>query len=156
MDAEDLDVTMEQIEGVPIEPVDKILNIDNISLGNQIPPIEWDGPLRAGDWINVNWVFHDVGPGEIEDPNRPRYLIEAWVCRDGKIQFVPSGWPQPWDVANTYPEGYYPITAAIKDEAGCSERSHARLYLAWKHGYTTPIDLLPWPPNQLPKQTPTP
>jgi hypothetical protein len=83
----------------------------------------------------------------MEDANRPRYLIEAWVCRDGRLQFEPSGWPQPWKVANSYVEGQ-PVTAAIKDEKGCSEQSHARLYLAWKHGYTTPIDLLPWPPNQ--------
>ena len=156
MDATGLDLTMEQMDGLPEEPVDKILPHDNISLGKRIPPIKWDEPLRAGEWINVNWYFHDVGPGEIEDPNRPRYLIEAWVCRDGRIQFVPSGWPQPWDIASTYPEDYYPVTAFIQDEPGCSEQSHARLYLAWKHGYTDPVDLLPWPPANQPAQPPTP
>ena len=66
------------------------------------------------------------GDNSVQEP----YLVEAWVCRDGKLIFVPIG-------------AYY-TEATIVDEAGCSEPSFGRVYGVEKHGYTKPREI-PWP-----------
>jgi hypothetical protein len=62
------------------------------------------------------------------------YLIEAWVCLDGKFLFMPTN--------------YFPYTktfAIIRDEPGCAQESHARIFTVEKHGYMPWISI-PWPP----------
>jgi hypothetical protein len=145
MDAKYLGATAEQIAGVPTEAVDKILPHDDISLGLPIPTPVVSDPIRSGGRVVMTWNFHQMIEGELQDLRSARYLIEAWVCRDGRIQFEPSGWPSPYASASEYVEGQT-VTALIKDEAGCSEPSHGRLYLVWKHGYVGPINFLRWPP----------
>lgn len=42
-----------------------------------------------------------------------------------------------------------PRTLVVRDEAGCAEPSHGRLYLAEKHGYVGPVEIR-WPPHTSP------
>lgn len=87
--------------------------------------------LPTGEVI-VNW---DLVPMSLDD-NRG-YLIEAWVCRDGQIQFTPLHFWEP--------------PAIIVDEPGCLTASTGRIYTAEKHGYTEWVYIY-WPPQL----TPTP
>jgi hypothetical protein len=93
--------------------------------------------LRQGDQVNIYWDFYDVPLGERESENSPRYVLELWLCQDGKVAFAPRG-------ANE-------AALQVSDEAGCAEPSHGRIYLAEKHGYIGPVEI-PWPPYA----TPTP
>ena len=61
------------------------------------------------------------------------YLIEAWVCQDGKNIFLPI---------NIFP--YSRTSATILDEPGCLQRSRAKIYTVEKHGYLKPVWIL-WP-----------
>jgi hypothetical protein len=93
--------------------------------------------VRRGDQVSVFWVGYELALGDRESANSPKYLVEAWVCQAGKITFMPIG---------TFVEN-----VLIRDEAGCSEPSHGRLFLAHKDGYVGPVTI-PWPANP----TPTP
>jgi len=90
------------------------------------PPMDVEA-VRKGDEVGVTWKGYELAPGDRESPNTPRYLIEAWTCQAGKIVFMPIG---------TFVE-----SALIRDEAGCSEPSHARLFLVHKDGYVGPVDI---------------
>jgi hypothetical protein len=59
--------------------------------------------------------------------------VEAWVCRDGELVFIPLGMDANFVV--------------IEDQAGCREPSHAMVYGVEKHGYTRPVEV-PWPAHQ--------
>ncbi|MEP6894103.1 MAG: hypothetical protein ABI986_00720 [Chloroflexota bacterium] len=83
--------------------------------------------------VVVYWSFYDVVLADRESAASARYLIEAWVCNAGKIIFQPIG------VYN--PIGSY----IIQDEPGCTEPSHARLYLSWIEAYAGPVEIAPWP-----------
>ena len=151
-----LDITPEQV--VSVKPID-LTNPKEYKL-----PIAYDsvttlenphvGPvIRNGDVVTVSWEYFDVGAGQYpnHDENFPRYLIEAWLCQGGKIVFSPSGWgPYGPDVT----DGVL-VSAQLHDEPGCTEPSHARLYLAWAHGYAGPSEIRPWPQNALVPATPT-
>ncbi len=158
LNAKYLDITETQLMGVqPIDPADPNmykLPIDHISNHRYLnDPVVTD-VVRTGDTVMVKWEFFDVGEGEFESETSPRYLIEAWVCRAGEVVFWPSRWgPYGPDVTDGIT-----VFANIPDEAGCTEPSHARLYLAWKHGYVGPVEIKPWPQNEsvLPTETPTP
>lgn len=84
--------------------------------------------VRRGDEVSVFWSPMSFRAGD--ETASPPYLIEAWVCLDGEIVFTPLG--------------SYEAAALIRDEAGCSEPSHGRLYGVEKHGYTRPVEI-PWP-----------
>jgi hypothetical protein len=90
--------------------------------------------------VKVDWSFYDVTLADRESPTSARYLIEAWVCKAGKIIFQPIGvyFPQsgPYDPIASY---------IIEDEPGCTEPSHARLYLSWIDAYAGPLEIAPWP-----------
>ena len=87
---------------------------------------------RLGEQVTITWDFYDlpVGERETEDETKPRYLLELWLCKDGELQFTPTG---SWDL--TQPRS----TLSVSDEAGCSEPSHGVIYLAEKHGYEGPV-----------------
>ena len=76
--------------------------------------------------VFVDW---ETVPMSLDDDRG--YLIEAWLCKDGQLQFAPLHfWGPP---------------AILEDEPGCMLPSSARIYTAEKHGYTrwVPIE---WPP----------
>ncbi len=158
LNAKYLDISETQLMSVqPIDPANPKmykLPIDHISNHRYLQDPVVTDVVRAGDMVTVKWEFFDVGKGEFESETSPRYLIEAWVCRAGEIVFWPSGWgpygPEVIDGAIVF--------ANIPDEPVCTEPSHARLYLAWKHGYVGPVEITPWPQNEtvLPPSTPTP
>ena len=91
---------------------------------------------RLGDEILVNW---DLVPMSLDD-NRG-YLIEAWLCQDGQLRFIPTQ--------------YWTPPAILIDEAGCMEQSSARIYTAEKHGYTEWIAIV-IPPHPTPTATSKP
>lgn len=99
-----------------------------------LPQSPYYGPLRSvaaqrnGDEVTVWWRAVALRAGD--ETASPPYLVEAWVCRSGKLIFIPIG--------------VYQNTVIIQDEAGCSEPSHAQVLLAEKHGYTRPVEV-PWP-----------
>lgn len=95
---------------------------------------------RSGDQVEITWVGFDPGLGDRESPNSPRYLVETWTCQNNQIVFMPQG------VFNEY--------AVVRDEAGCSEPSHGRVFLAHRDGYIGPSEITPWP--EYPTSTPTP
>jgi hypothetical protein len=95
---------------------------------------------RLGDRVTIAWDFFDVPLGERESPNSPRYILEAWICRDGQVLFTPIP--------------VYEFTRVeVIDQTGCAEPSHGRVLLVEKHGYVGPVEI-PWPPS--PQTTPTP
>lgn len=83
---------------------------------------------REEDTVTVRWNLLALRAGD--DSQQIPYVVEAWVCVDGKFSFRASGW--------------YEDIARIMDEAGCSEESYARIAGAEKHGYTPWVDF-PWP-----------
>lgn len=108
----------------PVNPEDVVL-----------PQSPYYGPLtfvtaaRDGNDVTTSWNGITLRAGD--DSEQFPYLIEAWVCQNGQINFAPLG--------------SYLTTAKIPDEPGCSEPSHGRLYAVEKHGYTKWIEI-PWPP----------
>jgi hypothetical protein len=104
--------------------------------GSRFPPVVNVEAERLGDTVIVTWesAIDDLPLGERESATAERYLVEAWLCRDGVVTFTPRP---------VYPyKGYIELL----DEAGCSEPSHARVLLAEKHGYATPVEV-DWPPH---------
>jgi hypothetical protein len=87
--------------------------------------------VRHGSEVTVSWIGIQLRPGD--DSEQFPYLIEAWVCSQGRLAFTPVG-------ANT-------TAVKITDEPGCSEPSHGRLYGVEKHGYTRWVEI-PWPPPE--------
>jgi hypothetical protein len=157
MDSKYLDITEEQLMSVP--PVDPSnpneykLPIDYFSTTILKDPVV-TGVNRTGDTVTVSWEFFDVGEGQYPNHNENfyRYLIEAWLCKDGKIVFSPSGWG-PYGPEVT--DGVW-VTAQLQDESACTEPSHARIYLAWAHGYAGPAEIEPWFQSETGLPTPTP
>ncbi|MEW6567913.1 MAG: hypothetical protein AB1449_07065 [Chloroflexota bacterium] len=84
--------------------------------------------VRASRNGNDVWIAWDA-VWMTQDDYRG-YLVEAWVCRGGRIVFIP-----------TRVDGTLLI---IRDETGCSEPSHGRLFTVEKHGYTDPVEIY-WP-----------
>ena len=146
MDAKYLDITPEQLMSVkpidPANPNEYKLPIDYLSTTKLTDPVLTD-VTRTGDIVTVSWQFFDVGKGQYPNHNEAfyRYLIEAWLCKAGKIVFTPSGWG-PYGPGVT--DGMT-VFAKLQDEPGCTEPSHGRLYLAWAHGYAGPTEIRPWP-----------
>lgn len=85
---------------------------------------------RDGDQVTVSWNWFGLRAGD--DSEQEPYLVEAWVCQEGRIIFTPFG---VWENMVT-----------ITDQAGCSQPSHARLYAVEKHGYTPWVEIQ-WPPH---------
>ncbi len=83
---------------------------------------------RSGDEVTVTWSTMVLIAGD--DSEQEDYLLEAWVCRSGKLTFVPVG--------------TYETSTTVVDEAGCSEESFARIYGVEKHGYTKYLKV-DWP-----------
>jgi hypothetical protein len=91
-------------------------------------PVQYVIVIRNGNEVIINW-----DPVWMTEDDDRGYLIEAWVCQDGKFVFLPI---------NYFP--YTNTTAKIQDEPGCLQESHARFYTVEKHGYMPFIEI-PWP-----------
>jgi hypothetical protein len=89
--------------------------------------------FRNGDNVTIYWNAVWMTEDDYEG-----YLVEAWVCETGSLVFHPRGYKPPRN-QNTGTLGII-----IRDEADCQQPSHARIYLAEKHGYTGYINI-PWP-----------
>jgi hypothetical protein len=133
------------------------INADHVKLGGELSSLEvlnpdkvdvpilreqrWPLPqnvkvVREDDQVSVSWDFFDVPEGERESPNSPRYVLEAWLCQDGKLTFNPI-------------PVYEFTSVSMIDQAGCAEPSHGRILLAEKHGYLGPVEIQ-WPPYPQP------
>jgi hypothetical protein len=107
----------------PLDPMDVVL-----------PQSPFYGPLnsvtavREANLVTLSWnpLFLRAGDDSEQEP----YLIEAWLCQNGELIFVPIG--------------LYETIVTVVDEPGCSTPSHARVYGVEKHGYTGYIEF-PWP-----------
>ena len=129
-------------------------NLKTVYPGEVTLPISslWPEPqnlkvVRQGDFVDISWDFFDLPPGERERPddeNKPRYLLELWLCQAGELHFTPTG---SWDLSTPR------SSIQVRDEAGCDEPSHGVIYLAEKHGYAGPVKI-PWPAQ--PAAAPTP
>ncbi len=99
-----------------------------------LPPSPYYAPptgvaaVRNGDEVTISWDALYLRAGD--DSEWFPYLVEAWVCQEGRLVFIPIG--------------SYETFVTVRDEAGCAEASHGRLFGAEKHGYTRWVEI-PWP-----------
>ena len=92
------------------------------------PPITNVSAVRNEEMVTVFWTPLILRPGD--DSEQVPYVVEAWVCQDENLIFIPVG--------------SYGTTAQIRDETECTEQSHGRVLAAEKHGYTSPVEII-WP-----------
>jgi hypothetical protein len=95
------------------------------------PAPSWANATRKDGNIVINWEAVPISPGKYEDENMHQYIIELWRCKNGQILFETLGTNLPY------------ITIP-NDEAGCSQPSHANVWLQEKHGFAGPVEV-PWP-----------
>lgn len=90
--------------------------------------LDWVTATRSGNEVTVAWAPMVLIAGD--DSEQEDYLLEAWVCRAGRLTFVPVG--------------TYETTTTLVDEPGCGEPSFGRIYGVEKHGYTQYLTI-DWP-----------
>lgn len=90
--------------------------------------LKWAEATRSGDEVTITWSPLTLRAGD--DSEQEPYLLEAEVCRGGKLTFVPIGG--------------YETTVKVLDEPGCSTPSFGRVYGVEKHGYTKYLKIQ-WP-----------
>ena len=90
--------------------------------------LTWAKAVRNGVEVKITWDSLELRPSD--DSEQERYLLEAWLCRAGKLIFIPLG--------------LYDTEATVMDEPGCSEPSFGRVYGVEKHGYTKALEI-EWP-----------
>ena len=95
------------------------------------PAPSWASATRQGNSVEVNWEAVPISPGKFEDENMHQYIVEVWRCENGQILFETLGTNLPY---LTIPN----------DEVGCSQPSHANVWLQEKHGFAGPVGV-PWP-----------
>jgi len=95
------------------------------------PAPGWANATRKGNNIEVNWEAVPISPGKYEDENMHQYILEVWRCENGQILFETLGTNLPYLII--------PM-----DEAGCSQPSHANVWLQEKHGFAGPVEVA-WP-----------
>jgi len=136
-----LDITPEQIMSVALADPEIVLPVRDYFPDpvRSFPKLETVVRQDASHVV-VYWSFYDVTEPDRESSTSARYLLEAWVCKAGKIIFEPIGvyYPQ---------SGPYNPTASyiLEDEPGCTEPSHIRLYLSWIDAYAGPMVINPLP-----------
>jgi hypothetical protein len=90
--------------------------------------LEYAKAERAGDEVTVSWTPLILKAGD--DSEQESYLLETWICRDGRLVFNPVG--------------AYGTSAKVVDEPGCPQPSSGRIYGVEKHGYTRYL-MFDWP-----------
>lgn len=99
-----------------------------------LPMSPYYGPLtgvsaaRNGDEVAIFWHPMQLRAGD--ETASPLYLVEAWACVNGQLEFTPVGTNE--------------TAVKIIDQTGCIEPSHGRVYGVEKHGYTRWVKI-PWP-----------
>lgn len=83
---------------------------------------------RSGDEVTITWQPLSLKAGD--DSEQTPYIVEAWVCRNEELIFLPIG--------------SYQAAVKVNDQPGCDQPSRGRLLAAEKHGYTLPVEI-PWP-----------
>jgi hypothetical protein len=83
---------------------------------------------RDGAVVTVFWNPLILKAGD--DSEQVPYIVEAMVCQNGSMVFIPAG--------------TYQAAVEVTDEPGCAEPSYATFVAAEKHGYTRRVDV-PWP-----------
>jgi len=87
---------------------------------------------RAEDFVNILWDDSNrLEISERENGRSPQFIIEAWVCKEGVLEFTVLG-----ILDNT--------NLIIEDQPGCTAPSSGLLYAAGKQGYSAAVDL-DWP-----------
>ena len=99
--------------------------------GTLYKPTHYVKATRNGNEVLVEWE-----PVWMTEDDDRGYLIEAWVCQNGKYIFLPVG---------IFP--YTKTFARISDEPGCQQNSQAKIYTVEKHGYIMPPVSINWPKN---------
>lgn len=94
------------------------------------PPSAITKVTRSGNVVTVRWLEIPLRAGDEEDDSMQHYIVEAWHCRAGTLLFEPLATND--SVMN------------IIDEPGCTQPSHARLFVQEKHGFSGPTNI-PWP-----------
>ena len=90
--------------------------------------LEYARAERAGDEVTISWTPLALKAGD--DSEQEPYLLETWICRDGRLVFNPVG--------------AYGTSVKVVDEPGCREPSSGRIYGVEKHGYTRYLNF-DWP-----------
>lgn len=106
----------------------------------KLPPSSiWPEPQNVytvrtadGSKVAIYWDEFILPDGELESPNSPRFLLELWLCKEGKLTFTPTF--------------VWTNNLLVEDEAGCSEPSGGVIYLVEKHGYAGPVEIK-WTPH---------
>jgi hypothetical protein len=101
-----------------VKPVDPLTI--NMPWSPYYPALNFAKAIRNGNEVTISWSPLKLRAGD--DSEQESYLLETWVCRNGKLTFVPIG--------------AYQNKATVMDEPGCSEPSFGRVYGVEKHGYT--------------------
>jgi hypothetical protein len=112
-----------------VKPVDPLTI--KIPWSPNYPGLSYAKAIRSGSDVTITWSSMNLRPGD--DSEQEPYLLETWVCREGKLTFVPIG--------------TYENTAVVTDEPGCKEPSYGRVYGVEKHGYTKYLKFQ-WPQAQ--------
>ncbi len=87
---------------------------------------------RADDFVNILWDDPNrLELSERESGRSPQFIIEAWVCKEGVLEFTVLG-----ILDNT--------NLIMEDQPGCTAPSSGLLYSAGKQGYSVAVDL-DWP-----------
>ena len=95
------------------------------------PAPSWANASRKGNSVEITWEAVPISPGKYEDENMHQYIVEVWRCEKGQILFETLG-------------TNFPFITIPDDEAGCSQPSHANVWLQEKHGFAGPV-MVPWP-----------
>jgi hypothetical protein len=109
-----------------VKPVDPLTI--KIPWSPYYPGLAFAKAERSGNEITITWSPLKLRAGD--DSEQESYLLETWVCRNGKLTFVPIG--------------AYQNQVKVMDEPGCNEPSHGRVYGVEKHGYTKYL-MFDWP-----------
>ncbi len=128
---------------VVVKPVDlggaEITSLENYYPGKYQIPF-WEGYKppenirisRADDFVNILWDDPNrLELSERESGRSPQFIIEAWVCKEGVLEFTVLG-----ILDNT--------NLIMEDQPGCAAPSSGLLYSAGKQGYSVAVDL-DWP-----------
>ena len=95
------------------------------------PPTTVTSARRSGNAVTIDWREIPLRAGDEEDDSMLHYIVEAWHCRGGVLLF------EPFATNDT--------DITIRDEPGCAQPSHARVFVQEKHGFSGP-SAVPWPP----------
>ncbi len=99
------------------------------------PPVTAVSTERNGNFVDVYWQTVYMTADDYRG-----YLIEAWICYKNHFYFAPINY------GGSFSQNARMGTDVLSfpDEPGCSEASHAQIFLAEKHGFSRGT-IIPWP-----------